>query len=74
MSKIVVWLIKNIWQKRLSEKYKNKYHVMCRFYPTCSEYAVLALNEYGLFKGLSLARLRIKRCTIDNTESCYDLP
>ncbi|MEO0098483.1 MAG: membrane protein insertion efficiency factor YidD [candidate division WOR-3 bacterium] len=34
----------------------------CRFYPSCSEYALLALKEYGLGKGLILAIFRILRC------------
>jgi len=34
----------------------------CRFYPTCSEYAVLAIKKYGPFKGSLKAILRILRC------------
>lgn len=34
----------------------------CRFYPTCSAYAVQAIKEYGAFKGLILAIKRILRC------------
>ncbi|MBE7082190.1 MAG: membrane protein insertion efficiency factor YidD [Clostridiales bacterium] len=34
----------------------------CRFYPTCSQYAVQAIKEYGAFKGLRLAIKRILRC------------
>ena len=34
----------------------------CRFYPTCSTYAVQAIKEYGAFKGLILAIKRILRC------------
>lgn len=34
----------------------------CRFYPTCSEYAVQAIREYGAFRGLILAVKRILRC------------
>ncbi|MEO0139129.1 MAG: membrane protein insertion efficiency factor YidD [candidate division WOR-3 bacterium] len=34
----------------------------CRFYPTCSEYAVLSLRKYGLFKGLFKAVWRVLRC------------
>jgi len=35
---------------------------VCRFYPTCSEYAKQALLKYGLFKGLFLSIKRILRC------------
>lgn len=34
----------------------------CRFYPTCSEYAVQALKKHGLIKGLALSIWRILRC------------
>lgn len=34
----------------------------CRFMPTCSQYAVDALAEYGLFKGGWLAVRRLARC------------
>lgn len=35
---------------------------VCRFYPTCSNYAVMAIKEFGPFKGLVLAIKRILRC------------
>ncbi|PLX96374.1 MAG: membrane protein insertion efficiency factor YidD [Desulfuromonas sp.] len=34
----------------------------CRFYPTCSHYAVEALETYGFWHGLRLTLLRIIRC------------
>ena len=34
----------------------------CRFQPTCSEYAIEALNEHGLLRGGGLAIRRIVRC------------
>lgn len=34
----------------------------CRFYPTCSTYALLAIKEFGVFKGTMLAIKRILRC------------
>ncbi|HTR31159.1 MAG TPA: membrane protein insertion efficiency factor YidD [Puia sp.] len=34
----------------------------CRFVPSCSHYAVEALQKHGLFKGLWLAIRRIARC------------
>ncbi|MBP5630244.1 MAG: membrane protein insertion efficiency factor YidD [Bacteroidaceae bacterium] len=34
----------------------------CRFTPTCSQYAVEALQKYGPFKGLWLAVKRLLRC------------
>ncbi|MCL6557306.1 MAG: membrane protein insertion efficiency factor YidD [Firmicutes bacterium] len=34
----------------------------CRFYPTCSEYAVQAVAKYGVVRGLLVALWRILRC------------
>ncbi|HQL44185.1 MAG: membrane protein insertion efficiency factor YidD [Spirochaetes bacterium] len=34
----------------------------CRFYPTCSSYAIEALSKHGLFKGCFLSIKRILRC------------
>ena len=34
----------------------------CRFYPTCSEYALQAIAEYGALRGGLLSIRRILRC------------
>ncbi len=34
----------------------------CRFVPTCSQYAVDALTEYGLVRGSWLAAARLAKC------------
>ena len=34
----------------------------CRFSPTCSQYAVEALSEYGLVRGGWLAAVRLAKC------------
>jgi len=34
----------------------------CRFYPTCSEYAIDAINKYGVLKGSIKAIYRVLRC------------
>ncbi|MGF1679507.1 MAG: membrane protein insertion efficiency factor YidD [Candidatus Methylacidiphilales bacterium] len=34
----------------------------CRFHPTCSEYAIMALREHGLWNGFFLSFKRIVRC------------
>ncbi|MCS7035855.1 MAG: membrane protein insertion efficiency factor YidD [Saprospiraceae bacterium] len=34
----------------------------CRFRPTCSQYAIEAIEEWGIFKGTWLAIRRIARC------------
>jgi putative membrane protein insertion efficiency factor len=35
---------------------------VCRFIPTCSEYALEALEKYGAAKGLLLTVKRLIRC------------
>lgn len=37
-------------------------HKMCRFTPTCSQYMIDAINEYGTIKGIKLGLKRLKRC------------
>jgi uncharacterized protein len=37
-------------------------HAGCRFYPTCSQYAIEAIEKYGALKGSFMAVKRILRC------------
>ena len=39
------------------------WHKCCRYTPTCSEYSIIALKNYGVFKGSLLSIKRILRCT-----------
>ncbi len=34
----------------------------CRFHPTCSQYAILAIQKYGVVRGSLKALWRILRC------------
>ncbi|MDD4202067.1 MAG: membrane protein insertion efficiency factor YidD [Candidatus Omnitrophica bacterium] len=34
----------------------------CRFYPTCSEYAIKSLEQHGIIKGSCRSLWRILRC------------
>jgi putative membrane protein insertion efficiency factor len=34
----------------------------CKYHPTCSHYALDALHEFGLFRGVVLAGWRLLRC------------
>ena len=34
----------------------------CRYYPSCSAYAVDAIREYGVIRGSILAAWRVMRC------------
>jgi putative membrane protein insertion efficiency factor len=44
----------------------------CRFEPSCSQYMILAIEKYGLFKGFKLGINRLKRCNING--GGYDEP
>jgi len=44
----------------------------CRYHPSCSEYALEALEKYGLLKGLTLAVRRILRCHPFSRNGVYD--
>ena len=52
-------LIKLIQIYRFFSKFTPK---VCRFYPTCSQYAIEAIEKYGAMKGLWLGLKRILRC------------
>jgi uncharacterized protein len=34
----------------------------CKYHPSCSQYAIDALREFGFFKGSTLAAWRLLRC------------
>jgi putative membrane protein insertion efficiency factor len=34
----------------------------CKYHPSCSEYAVLAIRKHGVFKGIGMAAWRLLRC------------
>jgi putative membrane protein insertion efficiency factor len=34
----------------------------CKYYPSCSEYAVQAVRRFGILRGLVLAAWRLLRC------------
>jgi hypothetical protein len=34
----------------------------CRFYPSCSSYAITAVQRFGVLRGLWLAVRRLSRC------------
>jgi putative membrane protein insertion efficiency factor len=34
----------------------------CKYHPSCSEYAALAIRKHGVFKGIAMAAWRLLRC------------
>ena len=57
MKKLIITLLK-IYQKYISPLKGPR----CRFYPSCSMYALEAVNKYGALKGCFLAFKRIIKC------------
>lgn len=45
----------------------------CKFYPSCSEYSIQAVEKYGIVKGLLKSLTRILRCR-PGTQGGVDLP
>ena len=71
--RISIFIIVNLHQKIISPILKRK-GARCRFYPSCSEYGVLALKKYGFIKGCQKTISRVRRCRVDNFDSCIDFP
>lgn len=65
MKKAALILIR-IYQKTISLDHgilSRVYPVrICRFHPTCSNYAYEAIEKYGIIKGIRMGAKRIARC------------
>jgi hypothetical protein len=61
----VRWLLialVRLYQKLVSPLLNAMFGPRCRFHPTCSAYAVQALEQHGALRGSVLAARRITRC------------
>lgn len=58
VKKTLIFLIRT-YQVTISPRFSRG---SCRFYPTCSQYAIEAIELHGVFKGVLLAAWRILRC------------
>ena len=58
ISKAMIALIR--FYRREISGYKRYSH--CKYIPTCSQYAIEAIEKYGPLKGLGLAIWRVLRC------------
>lgn len=56
--KFVLLLLLRFYRKAISPYLGNN----CRFHPTCSVYAMQAIEKYGAMKGSWLAIKRIGKC------------
>ncbi len=57
MARLLMWLIK-IYQVFLSPIFGQQ----CRFYPTCSQYALESINKHGAIVGGYYTIRRLLRC------------
>ena len=57
MAHLLIWLIK-MYQVLLSPFFGQQ----CRFSPTCSQYALDAINKHGALRGAYYAIRRLLRC------------
>lgn len=57
MKRIFIALIR-FYQKYISSRTQP----CCRFYPTCSQYGIQAIDRFGAFKGGLMTVWRILRC------------
>ena len=58
MRKLMLAMIR-FYRRNLS---RRKRRPCCRYVPTCSEYAMTAIERYGALKGGRMAAWRILRC------------
>lgn len=56
MKKILIYFIE-LYQKCHFSRYKK-----CKYYPSCSNYMIGVINEFGILKGLFLGIFRIIKC------------
>ena len=57
ISRVLIALVRG-YQKVISPLLGHN----CRFTPTCSNYAIQAVEEWGVIRGLGLAVWRVLRC------------
>jgi uncharacterized protein len=51
-------LLLRFYQRFISPAFGQR----CRYYPSCSEYAIQAIQRFGILRGLVLAGWRLLRC------------
>jgi len=69
MSYFFIFLIK-IYQKIISPFFPSR----CRFHPTCSQYTIEAIREWGVLKGSVLGFKRIVKCHPWGGQGIDDVP
>lgn len=57
MKYLLIWFMK-LWRAVISPLYGD----VCKFYPTCSEYALHSFERHGAVHGTVLTTKRLVRC------------
>lgn len=65
MKTILIFLIK------CYQKIPGNFHNYCKHIPTCSNYAIIAINRFGCIKGCFMSLIRILKCN-PFTKGGYD--
>ena len=60
MKRVILYILK-LYKNFISPIFKTM-GVECKYYPTCSEYAKLAIEKYGCIRGIYLSIKRIIKC------------
>jgi putative component of membrane protein insertase Oxa1/YidC/SpoIIIJ protein YidD len=69
--RFAIFLYKRSWiRQRMLRRQESR----CRFIPSCSDFAILAVRKYGLARGLILIGGRFRRCRIDYQGDYVDFP
>jgi putative component of membrane protein insertase Oxa1/YidC/SpoIIIJ protein YidD len=80
LTRLSIYIIRDIYQGHLRARVayfrlKKGQMTICSFFPSCSEYSIIALEKYGFIRGWHKALVRISRCkTFVHDESCVDYP
>jgi putative membrane protein insertion efficiency factor len=66
IKKAIIWMI-HLYQNKAPDKVRLR----CLFEPSCSEYAILAIEKYGVVIGVFKAIGRLRRCHFPNGGKDY---
>lgn len=66
--------IQIIWHGQIGTAYKSFFNIKCRYIPSCSNYAILAMQKYGFWIGGFKAVCRFFRCTNRVIPGTVDYP
>ena len=61
VKKLIIGVLK-FYKKFVSPVLVSVFGKACRFTPTCSEYTIVALEKFGVRKGLTMGVIRLSRC------------